>query len=258
MGEVGQGVGGPACFKCRQRVFHGCHGRIQQGQRVQHDLEAHLTQCIGGQQRGVALFHQIGHFVAWHAIAEGAHFGFVLGRFEEQYIGADVGERPHAPHGFFKPVGGARIGARHDQDISAFVPRIDRRLDPAQRLVSADHQLAARMTAALRRQLVFNHGAGEAGLGIALDSAFDVERVAIAGIGIADHGDRSCVTDIAPLLDHFGIGDQAGIGQAEPRRGNREAAHEACLEAGAFNHPGRQGIETGRCHVDTGRRQQFA
>ena len=102
------------------------------------------------------------------------------------------------------------------------------------------------MAAARGRHLVLDHGAGEAGLGVAADGALDVERVAVAGVGVADHRDRHRIADVTPLLDHLGVGDQPGIRQAEPRGGDRESAHEADAEAGPLDHAGGQRVVAGR------------
>jgi hypothetical protein len=173
-------------------------------------------------------------------------------------IGADFGESADAPHGFLEPVGRARIGPRHDQNVGAFLARIDRRLNTQKRLVARDHLLAARMAAAFRRKLVFDHRAGKAGLGIAADSAFDVERVAVTGVRVADHGNRHGVADIAPLFEHLRIGNQPRIRHTQPCRRDSEAAHKTRPEPGAFDDPGRQRVETGRRQDDARFRQTLA
>jgi hypothetical protein len=51
------------------------------------------------------------------------------------------------------------------------------------------------------------------------------------------------LTDGAPLIEHLGDGDQAGIGQGQPRGGDGKAAHEGQRKAGLRDQARRERIE---------------
>ena len=111
------------------------------------------------------------------------------------------------------------------------------------------------MTAPFRSQLILDHGTGKSRLRIALNRPFDIERIAVAGIGVADHRHRHRVADIAPLFQHFGIGDQPGIRQTQLGPRNRETAHKTGVKARPLDDPRRQGVKTGRGYDDARLRQ---
>lgn len=51
-------------------------------------------------------------------------------------------------------------------------------------------------------------------------------------------------------MEHFGVRDEASVGQGEAGGGNREAAAEAELEAGVLNEFGAESVEASRTLVD--------
>jgi hypothetical protein len=125
---------------------------------------------------------------------------------------------------------------------------------PASRAAPAarDDLLAARVSAALRRELVLDHRAREAGLRVAGDRAAHVHRVAVAGVGVADHRDRDRRADVPALIEHLAVGDQLRIRRADPSRRHREAAHEGEAEPGALDELRRERVEATRHHVEPG------
>ncbi len=114
------------------------------------------------------------------------------------------------------------------------------------RLGARDHLLAAGVAAALGPDLVLDHDRGEASLRVAAHAAFRVHRVAVAGVGVADHRDRHRGADVAPLIEHLTVGNEPGVGQAEARRRDRVAAHEGEREAGRLDEPRRKRVEAAR------------
>ncbi len=86
------------------------------------------------------------------------------------------------------------------------------------RCVTLDHFFATSMAAAFRRQLIFDHDAGETGRGITEQCALDVDDIAVTSIAIANHRDADRLTNLPALLDHLAIGNQTGIRQPQPGR----------------------------------------
>jgi hypothetical protein len=109
----------------------------------------------------------------------------------------------------------ARIGARHAEDVGV-CGSLHGGTDLHARLGARDHLLAARVAAFLRADLVFDHHGGGTGAGILDDRALDVERVAIAGIAVADQRDFRCGAGaVAHAVQHLGERDQPGVRQRE-------------------------------------------
>jgi hypothetical protein len=85
---------------------------------------------------------------------------------------------------------------------------------------------------------------------------FTFHGVAVACVGVADHGDGHGAADVAALVEHLAVGDEAHIRQTEPRGGHREATHEGERKAGPLDQPRRQAIEATRHDAQPGRREQ--
>ena len=90
------------------------------------------------------------------------------------------------------------IGARHDEDVGIGAG-VDRGADFHACLLARDHLLAAGVAAFLRADLILDHDAGGAGAGIFGDGALHVQRIAIAGVAVADQrhlaGRRAAVAE---------------------------------------------------------------
>ena len=93
------------------------------------------------------------------------------------------------------------------------------------------------MATALGGQLILDHDAGKPGTGITFDGALNIRGVAVAGIAIADHGNVHRFQDGASLVEHFAIGDQAGVGAGQAGGRHGEAAHEGERESRLFHQP---------------------
>ena len=161
-----------------------------------------------------------------------------MGGLEKCDVGAEVDEGLAALDGFVEAVGMPGVGSRHDEDVGPLLPRIHSSAYSGEGLLALDHLLAPCVAAALGRELILDHRAGEPRRCVAAHGALGIHRVAVARIGIANHGQRNRLADIAALIDHFPVGDEACIGEGEASGAHREAAHESELEARALNQPG--------------------
>ena len=151
------------------------------------------------------------------ARAEAPHLVFALGRFEEDDVGAFGLEILTARQRLVEAVHRARIGPRHDQDVGVGA-RVHRGADLHARLLARDHLLAAGVAAFLRADLILDHHAGRAGAGIFDHRALDVERIAVAGVAVADQRDLAGGgAAIAQAVEHLRKRDQPGVRQAEAR-----------------------------------------
>ena len=143
------------------------------------------------------------------------------------------------------------VGPCHDENVGACLSRVYGCPDSRLRDVTRDHVDAPGMTATLRSHLVLDHRAGKPRLGEAAHGALDIHGVAVAGIGVADDGNRYCVADISALVEDLCIGDQTGIRKAQPTGRNSKAAHEGQSKTRALDQSRRQRVEA------AGHDQQF-
>ncbi len=89
--------------------------------------------------------------------------------------------------------------------MSASARGVDRGADLHARLLARDHLLAAGVAALLRADLVLDHHAGSAGAGVFGHRALHVERVAIAGVAVADDRHLACGrAAVAQRVEHLG------------------------------------------------------
>ena len=152
------------------------------------------------------------------AAAEAPHLVFGLGRLEEDDVGALGLEILAARQRLVEAVHRAGVGARHDQDVGIGAG-VDRGADLHPRLLARDHLLAAGVTAFLRADLILDHHAGGAGAGILDHRALDVERVAVAGVAVADQRDLAGGgAAVAQAVEHLGERDQPGVRQRRAAR----------------------------------------
>ena len=79
--------------------------------------------------------------------------------------------------------------------------------------------------------------------------ALNVQRIAVAGVGVDDQRRRDAVADQSQRIRHFRQGHEADIGTSEPRVGDARAGDVERLEAGVGGERGGQGIvDAGRDH----------
>ena len=131
-----------------------------------------------------------------------------------------------------------RVGARDDQrvGVGAGVQR------GAQLLLvqlRRDHVLALHVPAALREDLILELDCRHAGALQLVHGADHLRDLAVAGVGVRDHGERDGGAEAAGVVDHLGRARDAEIGQPEGGRRGRVAAAIQRLETGALQQPAR-------------------
>ena len=239
-------LGQPALVHGGGSFFHGLDRDVQHGHCPKHDLEAHVVELgcrhglLGDAFDGDVDLGQV------DALGQAFEFGRAFGALQVDGIDAQVLKGLGAPEAFFETHCGGGVGAAQDEDVGARLAGIDGGAQAGHGLVPVDHADAGRQAAAFGQCLVLDHDAGEAGIGVARHRAFDVDGVAVAGVAIADHRDGHGGTDVAALVEHLGVGNEPGVGQAETRRRHRQAAHEGQRITGPGNDAGRDGVVTAR------------
>ena len=132
-----------------------------------------------------------------------------------------------------------------------------------------DHAPVRRVAALLRELLVLDLDRADAGLLVAAHRVAHVEQAAEAGVGVGDHRRLRTSRRFRDALDHFGVGRDARVGQAEVGGGEPVAGHVHRVEADALGDHGRDHVEdaggddefaalellteSGICHGNTGR-----
>ena len=152
-----------------------------------------------------------------HAAADDAQLLDRLRRFDKADIGAgfEIGVDP-VDRGV-EPLDRARVGAGDDHHVGV-AAGVDRGLDLADHLGFGDDLLAFVMAAFLGRDLVLDVEPSDPRLLVFAHGADDVDRVAVAGIGVGDDRDADRLhgeADEVHVLDH---GQQAEIGIAAGAR----------------------------------------
>ena len=123
--------------------------------------------------------------------------------------------------------------------VSAIGARIDRRLDLAGHLRRCNKRLVVEMAAALGKVLVLDLDGVGAGAFEEPHRSLDIERIAVAGVGVDDEMARDAVADQRDGIGHFGHADEADVRPAEPRIGDGRAGDIERLEAGAVRRSAR-------------------
>jgi hypothetical protein len=104
------------------------------------------------------------------------------------------------------------------------------------------------MAATFGEVLILNLDGTGAGAFQKAHGALDVERVAVAGVGVDDEMSADPVADERDRLHDFVHADEADVGPPEPRIGNAGAGDVQRLEAGAFGNKGGERIVNARRH----------
>ena len=105
------------------------------------------------------------------------------------------------------------------------------------------------MTATLGEELVLDVECCDAGARVLLNRAPHVERVAVAGIRVRDHGYADRVHDGLDARDHFACAQEPEVGHARAAR-DRTPARVHGGEAGRLDELGREPVEDARRHDD--------
>ena len=121
-----------------------------------------------------------------------------------------------------------------------------------------DHVLALHVPAALREDLILELDAGHAGALQLVHGADHLRDLAVAGVGVRDHGERDGGAEAPGVVDHLGRARDAEIGQPEGGRRGRVAAAIQRLEPGALQQPAGERVERPRHDQDLGLREARA
>ena len=161
-------------------------GGEQRRDRVDHEREAELADAVERELRRLAAVDPVEHE---RHVGEGGgdRLDLLLGlrRLDEQRVGARLAVAPRALERAVEALDRARVGAGDDQQL-AVAARLDRGAHLLDHLGRVDHLLALHVAAALRRDLVLDVQRGDAGRGVLAHRAHDVERVAVAVVGVGD------------------------------------------------------------------------
>ena len=109
-------------------------------------------------------------------------------------------------------------------------------------LLGGDDILAFEEPAFLGEDLIFDVDGGNARLLVLPDGAPYVDGIAIAGVGVAHHGHGHRIHDIASVLHHLRLGEEAHIGEALLSR-SPGAGHIDSLKPGCFSYLGMKGVQ---------------
>ena len=106
-----------------------------------------------------------------------------------------------------------------------------------------DDVLALDVPAALREDLILELDARDAGAFQLVHGADHLRDLAVARVGIGDHGDPDRRAEPPRVVDHLRRARDAEVGQAEGRSRGRVPAAVDRLEAGALQQPARERVE---------------
>jgi hypothetical protein len=149
------------------------------------------------------------------------------------------------------------IGARDDDGFSRSAS-IDRRLDLAGHFRRGDQHLVVEMAAAFREILILELDCIGAGAFEQPHRALDIERIAVAGVGVDNEMRIDAVADQRHRLRDFGQTDEADVRAPEPRIGDRRARDIKRLETGLFGDQRRERIIDARRDENRRARQASA
>ena len=135
---------------------------------------------------------------------------------------------------------------------AAIRARVQRRAQLLLVQLRRDHVLAVHVPAALREDLVLELDAGDAGALELVHRAHHLRDLAVAGVGVGDHGEGDGRAEAAGVIDHLGRARDAEVGQPEGGRRGRVAAAVHRLEPGALEQPAGERVERARHDQDLG------
>ena len=123
--------------------------------------------------------------------------------------------------------------------------------DLVRELLGVDDLLARDVPALLRRHLVLEVEPRDAGLLVLPHRAHDVERVAVARVGVGDERDADGGREVSRVIRHLGQPGETQIGESEPRGGRPVARHVDGGESRALDESGRDAVVGARHHEST-------
>lgn len=200
-----------------QAVQHRERRVHQQVAGVDGDGVTQLVQPRRRLQRRQAAEHQVDQQGCVDFCCDALDFAGVVRRLHED----DVGPRARVPVGALdrrvQPERAARVGAGHHQQVvvGSDVQRGGQRLFEHR---GVDDLLVGQVTAAFGKHLVLQLDGGHPGRVVGANRAHHVHGAAVTGVGVGDQRDiPQCGRDHRHPIRHLGRGDQADVGQPEPR-----------------------------------------
>ena len=233
-------------------LLHGPHRHVEEGRGPEHELEPEPLERLRA------------HLLFRHPFDGDVHLGErdrpghplevrrALRPFDVDDVAPRILVGLCSPQPFLDAHRRGRIRAAEDEDVRPLVAGIDGGPDPGHRLCPVHHLHPASEAAALRKALVLDHHRGEPRPRVARHRPLDVDRVAVAGVPVADDRDRHRGADVAPLVEHLPERDEPRVGGADPGRGDRETAHEGDGKSGPLHDPGTDRVVAAGEHHEAG------
>ena len=188
---------------------------------------------------------------------DGLDLGLARRGLDEEHVGARVLVATRARSiAAGRPSTARGVGPGDDHEVGR-LPGRDRGADLREHLVGRDDLLALHVPAPLGRHLVLDVQRRHAGLLVLLHGPHDVDRVAEAGVGVGDDGQRAGPCDAAGVVDHLRHRHEPDVGTAEHRRGRSEPRHVGRVEPRLLDEAGAERVVHTRCEHGIARVEQL-
>jgi hypothetical protein len=116
-----------------------------------------------------------------------------------------------APQRLIEAERGARIGARHDEEIRV-APAFHRDRDLAHHVLRRNHAPARRVPTFLREFLIFELNARGPRRLVAANGLAHVQKAAVTGVTVGDQGRLGHARHCSDAAEHIGVAGEPGIG----------------------------------------------
>ena len=209
----------------------------------------------GTRVKSVAIGHE-GNAALAH-LAHQRQLRAVLRRFDEEHVGACLRIEPRPVGRRRKTLHRHRVGAGDDVGF-AVEARIHRSLDLADHLLRGDQRLVRQMAATFGDGLVLELDSAGAGAFEDAHGALDVQRIAIAGVGVHDQRRLDALADMGQRIGHLAHGHETDVGAPELGIGDGGARQIERLESRIGGDGGGEGIEHPGSEHDSARGEPCA
>ena len=145
-----------------------------------------------------------------------------LGRLDEEHVGPRVAVLLRARQRAVEALHRAGVRAGDDEEVRA-APRRDGGGHLGRHLAGSDELLALHVPALLGHDLVLEMDRGHPGGLVLADGADDVERIAVARVGVGITGMSTACGDPPGVVDHLRQRQQPHVRPSQPARGCAEA-----------------------------------
>ena len=195
--------------------------------------------------RRAPAFQHVRHLRHVELPADQLQLGDVVGRLDEDAVGAGRQILLGAAERFVEAEHVARVGARQDEGVAVDLLRAHR-ADLGGHFGGGDHVLAGDVSAPLRRELILEHDRRHAHPLVAVQHVHDVLHVAVAVVAV--HHDRQIARrhDVGDGGGDFAERNEADVGQPPARADGGKSAGEIGLEAGALDQARAERVERAR------------